>query len=89
MGPGDEIKIEIEELPEPIPKDFTGAVGQFNIEAKIDSDTLKVNEGFIYKITLKGTGNIGLFSLPKIKFPSSLDLIFFNQKFVGLKYLLI
>jgi len=69
----DEIEIEIDELPVPIPKDFTGAVGQFNIEAKIDSDTLKVNEGFIYKITLKGTGNIGLFSLPKIKFPNQLE----------------
>ena len=58
----------------PIPKDFTGAVGQFNIEAKIDSDTLKINEGFIYEITLKGTGNIGLFPLPKIKFPNQLEM---------------
>ena len=70
----DEIKIKIDELPVPIPKDFTGAVGQFNIEAKIVSDTLKINEGFIYEITLKGTGNIGLFPLPKIKFPNQLEM---------------
>ena len=69
-----EIEIEIEELPLPIPKDFTGAIGQFSIESKMDSDTLKINEGFIYKITLKGTGNIGLFPLPKIKFPNQLEM---------------
>jgi len=69
-----EIEIEIDDLPQPLPKDFTGAVGQFKIETKIDSDTLKINEGFIYKVTLKGTGNIGLFPLPKIKFPNQLEM---------------
>ncbi len=69
----DQIKIKIKDLPIPIPKNFTGAIGQFKIENRIDSDTVKINEGFIYTITLSGTGNIGMFSLPKIKFPNQIE----------------
>ena len=69
-----ERSIKIEPFPEPRPFDFTGAVGDFNINAEIDQFDAKVNEGLTLTISLKGTGNIGLFSLPNIKFPDGVEV---------------
>ena len=32
-----------------------------------------MNEGFTFTISMKGSGNLGLFSLPEIKFPDQLE----------------
>ena len=53
----------------------------FTINHKVDSDSLKLNEGFIYKIHVKGTGNFGLFSLPKITFPDDIEVFPPENKF--------
>ena len=66
--------IKIKTFPIPRPEDFTGAVGDFNINANIDRDKLIVNEGITFKIEMSGTGNIGLFSLPKIIFPDFIEV---------------
>ena len=63
----------IESFPEPRPFDFTGAVGDFQMNAEVDRLDGKVNEGLSFTISLKGTGNIGLFSLPDIKFPDGVE----------------
>tara|TARA_A100001037_G_scaffold306478_1_gene351849 strand:- start:767 stop:2467 length:1701 start_codon:yes stop_codon:yes gene_type:complete len=68
-----EQKVEILPYPEPKPFDFSGAVGSFAIIAKTDRDTSKVNEGFTFTISLRGTGNLGLFSLPEIIFPEEIE----------------
>ena len=68
-----EQKVEILPYPEPKPFDFSGAVGSFAIIAKTDRDTSKVNEGFTFTISLRGTGNLGLFSLPEIIFPDEIE----------------
>ena len=65
--------ISILPFPEPRPFDFSGAVGTFNILSSTDRDTAKVNEGFTFTIAMKGSGNLGLFSLPEIKFPDQLE----------------
>ena len=70
----EEKKIKVNELPKPLPKNFTGGIGLFTLNHKVDSDSLKLNEGFVYKIHVKGTGNFGLFSLPKITFPDELEI---------------
>ena len=69
-----EKSISIESFPEPRPFDFTGAVGDFQINANTDRTDAKVNEGLTFTISLKGTGNIGLFSLPNIKFPDGVEV---------------
>jgi len=71
-----ETKIEIQSFPDPRPFDFSGAVGSFKIVSSTDRDTAKVNEGFTFTISMKGTGNLGLFSLPEIKFPEDLEAFF-------------
>ena len=66
--------INIIKYPKPRPKDFTGAVGLFELGAKIDRDSVKANEGLTLSILLEGTGNIGLFSLPENNFPDYLEV---------------
>ncbi len=68
-----EKKLFIESFPEPRPFDFTGAVGDFQMNAETDRVDGKVNEGLSFTISLKGTGNLGLFSLPEIKFPDGVE----------------
>jgi len=68
-----EKNIVIKTFPEPRPFDFNGAVGEFNISANTDRDEAKVNDGLTLSILLKGSGNLGLFSLPEIKFPEGIE----------------
>ncbi|MBA65820.1 MAG: hypothetical protein CMG55_08470 [Candidatus Marinimicrobia bacterium] len=73
--------ITIIPFPDPRPDNFFGAVGSFKIHSEIDQEEVVINEGFTFKISLKGTGNLGLFTLPEIKFPNGLDAFPPNDSF--------
>tara|TARA_Y100000768_G_scaffold113030_1_gene83305 strand:- start:4738 stop:6459 length:1722 start_codon:yes stop_codon:yes gene_type:complete len=66
--------ISIINYPQPIPDDFTGAVGQFDLSTNIDRNDVEVNDGVTLTILLNGTGNIGLFSLPEPKFSDDIEV---------------
>ena len=68
-----EKKITIKQYPAKKPFDYSGAVGSFILSATVDDDSVKVNEGFTYSVRLKGTGNMGQFSLPEIQFPENVE----------------
>jgi len=55
------------------PKDFSGAVGNFNISLKSNKNELKATESFQLDLKVSGTGNLKLFSLPDLTVPSSLE----------------
>ena len=65
--------ITIKPFPEPKPTDFNGAVGDFKINVAIDQKEVEVNDGIIFTIILEGTGNLGLFTLPKVEFHQDLE----------------
>ena len=65
--------ITIKQFPEPKPNDFNGAVGDFKINVTIDQKEIELNNGVMFTISLEGTGNLGLFSLPKVEFPQALE----------------
>ena len=69
----EEQTISILSFPEPRPFDFSGAVGTFDLISYTDRDTAKVNEGFTFTISMKGSGNLGLFSLPEIEFSDQVE----------------
>ena len=73
--------IGIINYPQPIPNDFTGAVGQFDLDTKIDRNDVEVNDGITLTILLNGTGNIGLFSFPEPKFPDDIEVFPPNENF--------
>lgn len=66
--------IEVLPLPEAgKPADFPGAVGNFSMNAVIDKDKVKANEGVNLKITISGRGNLKLFDAPKMNFPDEIE----------------
>ena len=70
----DSIKIQVLPYPEKPPSDFAGAVGQFNIEAWVDTSNVKVNEAITFKVKLSGTGNINQFNLGDFPFPQNMEV---------------
>lgn len=74
-------KINIKQFPNPIPDGFTGAVGNFEINSSIDIDSVFVNEAITFKTSISGTGNLGLFTIPKIIFSDQIDQFPPTEKF--------
>jgi hypothetical protein len=68
------VTINVKPLPQPVPKDFSGAVGRFDFNVSIDKLSAKVNEPITLKLTLKGTGNIELAELPKPEVPQGFEV---------------
>ncbi len=68
------VTINVKSLPENKPEPFSGGVGSFQLETRIDNTQLKTNEAFTYTIKLSGSGNIKLLDIPKPKFPSDFEV---------------
>lgn len=67
--------INVKPLPETgKPLDFTGAVGDFNLNVSASKTELDATESLQVKVEVSGNGNLKLFKLPKISLPSSLEV---------------
>ena len=69
----DPVKVNIRSLPEDKPKDFNGGVGSFRIEASLDKNSVKTNEGVNLKVKISGKGNLKIFEAPQVNFPPQLE----------------
>jgi hypothetical protein len=68
------IKITSVELPKGnIPSSFNGAVGEYNLTAKVDKSQVKANEPFALKLEISGTGNLQLINVPELKLPTGFE----------------
>lgn len=68
------LSIEVSPLPESgKPADFSGAVGNFSVNAVIDKDVVKTNDGINFKLSISGKGNLKLIDAPKINFPDEFE----------------
>ncbi len=68
------VRVNVRELPENgRPNDFSGVVGDYEMEATLDRNQLKANETATLKVTLRGSGNIRLLDEPEITFPAGVD----------------
>ncbi len=64
---GPERKITVKELPlEGRPDSFSGAIGNFTIQSRIDKNELKVGDSFTYTMKLTGKGNFMKFEMPML-----------------------
>ena len=62
------VKIRVLSLPrDTMPGDFTGAVGNFDIEAKLNKTQAAVGEAVSLVVTYKGTGNMKDIRAPELK----------------------
>jgi len=66
-------EIFIKDYPKSRPIGFTGAVGDFKISTEIDTDSINVNEAITFRVIIEGTGNMGLFTIPKMSFADDID----------------
>jgi len=67
--------INVKALPEAgKPIDFTGAVGKFDFKAIPSKTTLKNGESLDLVLSVTGTGNLKLFTLPKPEVPNALEM---------------
>ena len=55
------------------PVTFSGAVGDFHLNAQIDKTTMKTNEPVTVRITISGTGNLKLINTLPLKFPADFE----------------
>lgn len=69
-------KIRVKPLPQKgKPQNFSGAVGNFNVDFNIDNSELKVNDPVNIEIKIKGTGNFGIFDIPQISLPKTFEAL--------------
>ncbi len=67
--------INVKPLPEKgKPADFSGAVGKFDFNVKPSKTLLKSGESLDLDVSVVGTGNLKLFTLPKPIVPSALEM---------------
>ncbi len=67
--------INVKPLPEKgKPEDFSGAVGRFDFKVKPSKTVLKNGESLDLDVSITGTGNLKLFTLPKPVVPSALEM---------------
>lgn len=66
--------VYIEPLPEPKPANFSGAVGNFTVDATVKPADLKTYAAATYSYIIKGTGNLKYIKAPNVKFPKQFDV---------------
>jgi hypothetical protein len=69
------ITIQAKQLPvQSRPAGFTGIVGTYEINTRLQPDELDVNDASNLLFTIEGTGNIRMLEPPEIQFPRHLDV---------------
>ena len=60
------VQVQVKPLPDGAPEDFSGAVGQYEITARLSESETKVNEPVTLRIDIEGTGNIQTVTEPQM-----------------------
>lgn len=68
------VNINVRKLPDNVPVEFSGAVGNFSISASVDRTELPANEALKLQLTITGKGNLKLIDYPTIKFPKDFEV---------------
>jgi len=67
------LTISVDPLPGGAPSGFNGAVGQFVFSASLDKKEVAAGDPLTLRLTVAGTGNIKLLTLPKVMFPTDFE----------------
>ena len=68
------IAINVKELPEGKPANFSGGVGEFTLSSSISTQELKTNDAVTLKLIISGTGNMKLINTPEVGFPQDFEI---------------
>ncbi len=67
------LQVTVKDLPGGAPVGFSGAVGDFTMDANLPSRSVAANSAATYTIKIAGSGNLPLIQAPKISMPGSLE----------------
>ncbi|MBU8893840.1 MAG: BatD family protein [Bacteroidales bacterium] len=68
------VVINVSELPDNKPYNFSGAVGKLQFSATVDNLKVKTNDAVTLRVKIAGNGNLKYINPPKIEFPSDFDV---------------
>ena len=68
-----QLRVEVKELPEGAPGDFSGAVGSFRMETTPPPARLAANSSATYTVKISGTGNLPFVQAPRLVLPGSFE----------------
>ncbi len=67
------ITVNVKPLPAGAPESFSGAVGRFEMSAKLPPERLAANSAATYAVKISGTGNLSFVQAPKLVLPTSFE----------------
>jgi RNA-binding protein YhbY len=67
------LTITVDPLPVNAPSGFSGAIGLFTFNASVDKHSVKAGDPITLKVTVSGSGNIKLVTLPKPQLPADIE----------------
>ncbi len=68
------LEVTVNALPEKNkPADFSGAVGNFKIDATLENKKIAARDEATVKVTVKGNGNLPIVNAPQILWPNTID----------------
>ncbi len=68
------VKVKVKPLPGVQPDNFSGVVGNLDIKAALNKDSVNVNDAINYKITISGNGNLKIASTPTFKLSPDIEV---------------
>lgn len=75
----DRVEVIVKEVPrEGQPKNFSGAVGFFEVQASVADKQVPINQPFALKLMFEGQGNAKLMDLPEVAWPEGIE--YFDKK---------
>lgn len=67
------VNVTVKPLPAGAPASFTGAVGNFTMDATLPGERIAANSGATYTVKISGTGNMTFVQAPKLTLPASFE----------------
>lgn len=68
------VTIDVKALPSGKPGSFSGAVGDFKMNAELSSNNIKTNDALTVRVNIEGSGNVRLLKNPEVKFPNDFEI---------------
>ena len=68
------VTVKVSALPAGAPADFSGAVGEYSVTARLSKDSLKTHDAASLIVTVTGKGNVSLVEAPKLVFPPDFEV---------------
>ena len=77
------LTIIVDPIPTNAPSGFSGAIGRFAFNANVDTRNVKAGDPITLRVSVMGSGNIKLVTLPKPQLPADMEStsLRFQKKF--------